>query len=60
MTPGSKVTFHLTAYNDFVPATNNDQLFTIDIQILGDAVTLLDTRKVYVIVPKEIVQPPIF
>lgn len=52
--PGSTVTFHLEAYNDFVPATEKDQLFTINIQVLGDGVTVLDTRKVFVIVPKQI------
>jgi hypothetical protein len=53
--PGSTVTFELDAYNDFVPHTSKDQLFTIDIQVLGDGVTVLDTRKVFVIVPKKIV-----
>lgn len=53
--PGSKVVFRLDAFNDFVPEIEVDQLFTIDIQVLGDGVTLLDTRKVYIIVPKKIV-----
>ena len=57
--PGSTVTFKLTVQNDFVPELSTDQLFTIDLQVLGDGVTVLDTRKVYVIVPKTIVQPPI-
>jgi hypothetical protein len=57
--PGSTVTFELDAYNDFVPHTTKDQLFTIDIQVLGDGVTVLDTRKVFVIVPKEILQPEV-
>ncbi len=52
--PGSKVTFRLDAYNDFVPATTRDQLFTIDIQVLGDGVTLLDTRRVFIVVPKKL------
>jgi hypothetical protein len=55
--PGSKVTFRLDAYNDFVPETSKDQLFTIDIQVLGDAVTLLDTRRVFIVVPKKIEMP---
>ncbi len=57
--PGSTVTFELDAYNDFVPHTTKEQLFTIDIDVLGDGVTVLDTRKVFVIVPKEILQPEI-
>ncbi|MDB4934590.1 MAG: hypothetical protein JWP87_1562, partial [Labilithrix sp.] len=52
--PGSKVTFRLDAYNDFVPETTKDQLFTIDIQVLGDGVTLLDTRRVFIVVPKKL------
>ena len=52
--PGSKVTFRLDAYNDFVQATAKDQLFTIDIQVLGDGVTLLDTRRVFIVVPKKL------
>jgi hypothetical protein len=55
--PGSAVTFELDAYNDFVPSIEKDQLFTIDLQVLGDGVTVLDTRKVFVIVPKRIVEP---
>lgn len=54
--PGSKVTFKLDAHNDFVRHTDKEQLFTIQIHVLGDAVTLLDTRTVFVIVPKEIQQ----
>ena len=55
--PGSPVTFKLDAYNDFVEETDADQVFTLDIQILGDNVTVLDTRKVFIIVPKYIPQP---
>ena len=55
--PGSPVTFKLDAYNDFVEQTDKDQVFTLDIQILGDNVTVLDTRKVFIIVPKTIPQP---
>lgn len=52
VTPGSQVTFAVDAFNDFVPATADDQLFAIDIHVLGDAVTLLDVRRVFVIVPR--------
>jgi len=52
--PGSTVQFRLTARNDFVPHISEPQLFTIDIHVLGDAVTVLDVRKVYVVVPPAI------
>lgn len=52
--PGSTVEFRLTARNDFVPHISVPQLFTIDIHVLGDAVTVLDVRKVYVVVPPAI------
>jgi len=52
VTPGSTVTFRLDAFNDFVPSTTDDQLFAIDVHVLGDAVTLLDVRRVFVIVPR--------
>jgi hypothetical protein len=57
--PGSSVTFELDAYNDFVPATDKDQLFTIRIQVLGDGVTVLDTRTVFVIVPRVLQLPSV-
>jgi len=53
VTPGSTVTFHVDALNDFQPPTLVDQLFDADIHVLGDAVTLLDVRKVYIIVPRK-------
>lgn len=52
--PGSTVTFRVRARNDFVPHTSQVQLFSIDIHVLGDAVTVLDVRNVYVVVPKVI------
>ena len=54
VTPGSTVKFKLTARNDFVEHRREAQLFTVDIHVLGDAVTVLDVRKVYVVVPPEI------
>lgn len=57
VTPGSTVRFRLTAQNLFVRATTEPQLFTIDIQVLGDGVTVLDLRRIYVIVPAEISVP---
>lgn len=52
VTPGSTVTFAVEAFNDFVPETVEDQLFAIDIDVLGDLVTVLDVRRVFVIVPR--------
>lgn len=52
--PGSTVHFKLTARNDFVRHISVPQLFTIDIHVLGDEVTVLDVRKVYVVVPPAI------
>lgn len=52
VTPGSTVTFQVDAFNAFVPATADDQLFAIDLDVLGDVVTLLDVRRVFVIVPR--------
>jgi hypothetical protein len=54
---GAQVFFELTARNDFVPETDQIQLFQLDIHVLGDQVTVLDIRRVFVIVPKA--QPPI-
>lgn len=53
VTPGSTVNFALDAFNDFVPETNEDQLFAIDLDVLGDLVTTLDVRRVFVIVPRK-------
>ena len=55
--PGSPVTFKVDAFNDFVVPLPVDQLFTLNLQVLGDGVTVLDTRKVFVIVPKQLDQP---
>ncbi len=55
VTTGSMVTFNVSAFNDFVPSTQQNQLFAIDINVLGDLVTLLDVRRVFVIVPKQVV-----
>ena len=53
VTTGSMVTFNVQAFNDFVPGTSQNQLFGVDINILGDQVTTLDVRRVFVIVPKQ-------
>lgn len=53
VTPGSTVTFRLRAQNDFVPHGPRAQLFQLYVHVLGDGVTLLDVRNVYVIVPPD-------
>ncbi len=58
VTPGSTVTFDVKGYNDFQKPIEVDQLFAADIRVLGDLVTVLDVRKVYIIVPREIPEPP--
>jgi hypothetical protein len=59
VTPGSTVTFAVDAFNDFQPALEVDQLFDADIDVLGDAVTQLDVRNVFIIVPKVIPETPV-
>lgn len=58
VTPGSTVTFDVVGYNHFQKPLEVDQLFAADIRVLGDLVTVLDVRKVYIIVPREIPEPP--
>ncbi|MDH5672730.1 MAG: hypothetical protein OEZ06_11310 [Myxococcales bacterium] len=50
--PGSTVNFRLVARNDFVPHREKPQVFTLEIHVLGDGVTVLDVRTVYIVVPK--------
>jgi hypothetical protein len=49
--PGTPVTFRLHARNTFVDHRTEAQLFLVTIRVMGDAVTVLDQRDVYVIVP---------
>jgi hypothetical protein len=55
--PGTVVCFDIIArMNDFVPRRPNEpQLYTADIQVIGDWVTLLDSRIVYFLIPPEVV-----
>lgn len=53
---GSTVTFEVTARNMVLPATFSDQVMQVDINVLGDAVTLLDVRRVFIIVPRRTIQ----
>ncbi len=56
--PGSTVTFRVDGFNDFQPSIEVDQLFAADINVLGDLVTVLDVRTVYIIVPRIIPEVP--
>ena len=49
--PGIAATFEVTAQNDFVPGATDPQVFVLQIQVVGDGVTVLDTRQVVIIVP---------
>lgn len=50
---GSTVRFRVRARNDFVRSITVPQLFTIEIEVRGDDVTVLDVKNVYVVVPAE-------
>ena len=45
--------------NTTVPATDQPQLFRATIEVLGDGVTVLDTREVFFLVPPEPIDEPI-
>lgn len=59
--PGTPVCFDILAReNTSVPATEEPQLFRAEVRVVGDSVTVLDTRDVYFLVPPETyVGPPI-
>jgi hypothetical protein len=59
--PGTYVCFDIVPReNTTVPATTEPQLFRAQVQVLGDAITVLDTRDVFFLVPPETyVRPPI-
>ncbi|MFZ5468287.1 MAG: hypothetical protein ACOZIN_02520 [Myxococcota bacterium] len=54
VTTGSTVKFKFQAQNDFMPPAPTDQLFKVNLEVVGDGVTTLDVRTVYVIVPRGI------
>jgi hypothetical protein len=49
--PGTPVTFTVHARNTIVESRTEAQLFRVTIRVMGDGVTVLDERDVYVIVP---------
>ncbi|MEM9067469.1 MAG: MXAN_6577-like cysteine-rich protein [Myxococcota bacterium] len=52
LTPGTVVSFTIIAFNDTVPQMDEDQVFTVTLQVVGDGVTVLDEKPVVVIVPR--------
>lgn len=51
VTPGTVVSFDVSAYNDFVPQTNEAQIFRAVIRVLAGGCTDLDQRDVFILVP---------
>ncbi len=51
VTPGTQVTFTIDAYNDFVPQTDQAQIFEATISVLAGGCNVLDQRTVLVLVP---------
>jgi hypothetical protein len=51
VTPGTVVSFDVSAYNDFVPQTNEAQIFRAVIRVLAGGCTDLDQRTVFILVP---------
>lgn len=51
VTPGTQVSFDVTAFNDFVPQTATAQFFRARIQVLASGCTPLDEREVLILVP---------
>lgn len=57
--PGTPVCFDIVArMNDVVPPTREPQLFRAAIDVLGDGVTVLDTREVFFVVPPDLGEIP--
>jgi cysteine-rich repeat protein len=51
VTPGTALTFNVTAENDCVAQTDRPQSFFAYIDVIGDGVTVLDTQTITIIVP---------
>ena len=49
--PGTTATFDVKAVNTILMQAQDPQVFTMHIQVMGDGVTILDTRQVVIIVP---------
>lgn len=51
VTPGTRVQFDVQALNDFLPQTQNAQIFQATIRVLAGGCTALDQREVLILVP---------
>ena len=51
VTPGTVVAFDVQAFNDFVPATSEAQIFRATLRVLADGCADLDERAVLLLVP---------
>ena len=51
VTPSTKVSFNVSAFNDFVPQTADAQIFRATIRVLAGGCTPLDQRDVVILVP---------
>jgi hypothetical protein len=51
VTPSTKVTFGLSAFNDFVMQTDQPQIFRATVRVLASGCTPLDQRDVLILVP---------
>lgn len=51
VTPGTKVSFDVAAFNDFVLQTDKAQIFRATIRVLAGGCTPLDQREVLILVP---------
>jgi len=56
VTPGTSVSFEIVAYNDFVPATSEPQVFRATVRVVAGGCTDLDERDVFVVVPPSPIQ----
>ncbi len=52
LTPGTIVSFTIIAFNDTVAELDEDQVFTVTLQVIGDGITVLDEKQVVIIVPR--------
>jgi hypothetical protein len=51
VTPDTTLTFAVTAFNDFIPATDQAQIFEATITVTASGCTALDQRNVLILVP---------
>jgi hypothetical protein len=59
VSPSARVEFEVDFYNDFQPGGMTAQLFRATIVVLGRAMSEVDRREVFIIVPANTAQPPI-